>query len=592
MFTSKWRPGGFGGAGWWGSCLPAQDAVRQKVVAVSLDFDAVVVPRTAAERYRAAGLWRDETAADDLRRGARLFPDRPALVTRRSGTGVVATMSYGVLDDWVDRFCAALQSLTPPPGVVAYQLPDWWETVALTLACMRLGKVAVPLLVTVREQQLRQALLLTGAEVCVVPQEWDGYPHARVLAALAGDLPRLAHRVVAGDAAATSAVSFAGVFLERYLPGSGQRGVAAGRSGADADRVCLVLFTSGTTGQAKAVLHSHNTVYASGWNSTLEPVGAAGEALVAATTQTISHLAGLSFAVLGPLARGATGVFQDVHDPAGFLDLAAASGATRIFSAPARLFDLIDEQRRRPRPLSALRCVRSGATPVSPRLVASTEGTFGVPLQTTWGMTEVGWATLVPGDAAPRTSGHSDGCPLPGVEIDLADADPATGTGQLRVRGPSVCLATATPAGQLTLTSGHHDGWYLTGDLVRDDGHGGVRLVSRSADRVGGNLLVPIRDVEEELIEHPAITDLALIGIPDERAGEHVCAVIVPANPAAPPTISELSEFLTSRGVTGWHHPTRLEIASTLPRDQHGKVQRATLRTRYQHPGHDDTQAR
>lgn len=490
-------------------------------------------------------------------------------------------MTYGALNGWVDRFCVALQSLAPPPEVVAYQLPDWWETAALTLACMRLGKVAVPLLVTLREQQLRQALLLTGAQVCVVPQEWDGYPLARVLAALAADLPGLVHRVVVGDAAATSALSFAEVFLGQSFTGPRQAGNAHGWPAVEADRVCLVLFTSGTTGQAKAVLHSHNTVYASGWNSTLEPVGGAGEPLVAATTQTISHLAGMSFALLGPLARGATGVFQDRHDPEGFLDLCAVAGATRIFSAPVRLFDLIDEQRRRPRPLPVLRCIRSGATPVSPRLVAETEDAFGVPLQTTWGMTEVGWATLVPGNAAPRSSARSDGRPLPGVETGLADTDPASGTGQLRVRGPSVCLATTTPAGQLTLTAEHHNGWYPTGDLVRDDGHGGIRLVSRSADRVGGNLLIPIREVEEELIEHPAITDLALIGIPDERAGEHICAVIIPADPAAPPAITELSDFLASRGVTGWYHPTRLEITDTLPRDHLGKIQRTILRARY-----------
>jgi cyclohexanecarboxylate-CoA ligase len=491
--------------------------------------------------------------------------------------GGLVTLTYGQLDGRVDRFCRALRALDPPPRVVAFQLPDWWEAAALTLACMRLGLVAVPLLITLRERELRQALLVTGAQACVVPDEHGGFPHARVLAEIAAGLPGLAHRVVIGDAAATSAADFGDLFL-----GDEPGGAPPPRPATDPDRVCLVLFTSGTTGRAKAVLHSHDTAYAGARNSTVAAGVPAPGILVAATTSPISHMAGLQFAVLGPLTCGGIGVFQDTTDPGQFLDLAARSAATRIFAVPARLFGLLDEQRRQPRRLAALRCIRTGATPISPRLVAGAEEAFGVPVQASWGMTETGWATLVPASPPPGASARSDGQALPGTELDITSAGGACGAGPLRVRGPSVCLATACPAGQLTRTATASGGWYPTGDLARDDGHGGIKITGRTADRVGGNLLIPVHDVEQELATHPAVADVALIGIPDERAGEQACAVIVPAGAA--PTLTDLRDHLTARGVTGWYHPTRLEITSQLPRDHLGKIQRAQLRAAYSPP--------
>jgi cyclohexanecarboxylate-CoA ligase len=538
---------------------------------VSMRFDDVVPSGPVARRYRAAGWWRDGTASDDLRSAARRYPGRTALVTGRGG-GLVR-LTYGQLERQVDRFCRALQVLEPPPRVVAFQLPDWWESAALTLACMRLGLVAMPLLITLRERELRQALQVTGAQVCIVPDEHGGYPHAQVLADIAAGLPGLAHRVVIGDAAATSAADFGDLFLAPVAGG------APPPRPADPDQACLVLFTSGTTGHPKAVLHSHNTAYAGARNSALAAAVPAPGTLVAATTFTISHLAGLQFAVLGPLTCGGTGVFQDTTGPGQFLDLAAQSAATRIFAVPARLFDLLDEQHRQPRHLAALRCIRTGATPISPRLVTGTEHAFGVPVQASWGMTETGWATLVPASQPPGTSARSDGQPLPGVELDITAPAGTASVGHLRVRGPSVCLATASRAGQLTLTASTSEGWYPTGDLARSDGHGGIKITGRTADRVGGNLLIPVHDIEQELATHPAIADVALIGIPDERAGEQVCAVIVPAG--TPPTLAELCGHLTARGVTGWYHPTRLETTSQLPRDHLGKIQQAQLRATY-----------
>jgi cyclohexanecarboxylate-CoA ligase len=208
-----------------------------------------------ARHFRERGWWRDETFLDDLARWARLRPDEPAFVTGRQGE--VRVISYRELDQHVRRFAGGLTALGVGPGdVVAVQLPDWWETAALLLACLRVGAIAQPTLPDLRAREVERVLACTGAKVCVVPDRWGDHGHAEALADMAARLPRLEHRVVFGDSAATGALDFHDCLL-----GAGKLDESAWPS-LDPDRVCLVLFTSGTTGEAKGVLHSFNTLYA------------------------------------------------------------------------------------------------------------------------------------------------------------------------------------------------------------------------------------------------------------------------------------------------------------------------------------------
>ncbi|CAM5230892.1 fatty-acyl-CoA synthase [Streptomyces spiroverticillatus] len=173
------------------------------------------------------------------------------------------------------------------------------------------------------------------------------------------------------------------------------------------------------------------------------------------------------------------------------------------------------------------------------------------------------------------TSAHSDGMPVSGVEI--APADSPDEVQPLRVRGPSVCLATGDADG-LRLTWEHDDGWYSTGDLIRRLPDGSVRFMSRTAERVGGSFLVPVRDVEAVLDEHPSVDEAVLVGVPDDLGNEQVCAVVTPGSTT--PTLDELRAHLTGRGVTDWFQPTLLYVVDAIPRDHLGKPRRGELRDR------------
>ncbi|MGH8574767.1 MAG: AMP-binding protein, partial [Gammaproteobacteria bacterium] len=335
------------------------------------------------------------------------------MINGRSRDGTVHAVSYRELDQHVQQFAGGLYDLGVRTGdVVAFQLPDWWETAALLLAAMRVGAIAQPLVPELRARELERVLARTAARVCVVVDSWAGFGHADALAEMAPRLPHLQHRVVFGDAASTDALDFHDCFFsgpENSMP----RPLPA----LEPDRACLVLFTSGSTGEAKGVLHSFNTIYAGARGLTAETTALAPGVDKAAVTSRISHIAGPLWSVFGILLSGGTGIYQDTSDPERMLDLMELAGVTRLLATPPRLFDLLDAQQRRPRSLPSLHTVVSGATPIPSHLVSTVRQVFGVPLRAVWGMTEVVVGSVVGIDDPPDWSAHSDGRALPGLEL-------------------------------------------------------------------------------------------------------------------------------------------------------------------------------
>jgi len=532
-----------------------------------------------ARRYRDNGWWRDETFLDDLAGWVRVHPDAPAFINGRSRGGV-EVLSYQEFDQHVRRLARGLYDLGVRTGdVVALQLPDWWETAALLLACMRVGAIAQPMVPELRAREIERTLFRTSARVCIVVEDWAGFDHSQALAEMAPRLPQLRHRVVYGDAASTGALDF-----HECLLGKGGKTETPDLSPLpvlDPDRPCLVLFTSGSTGEAKGVLHSCNTIYAGTSGFTAATTASVPGDDRAAGTLRMTHIAGPLWMLFGTLLSGGAGVFQDAFDPDQLLDLMEQAGATRLLATPPKMFQLIEAQRRRARPLASLHTIGAGATTIPPELVPAVQETFGVPLRAVWGMTEVVVGTIVGADDPPGWSAHSDGRALPGLELRIVTPDGDEGTGSLQVRGAALCLGTVTGDGRIAPATDSADGWFDTGDLARPDGRGGIRIVGRVADRIydkGASVMIPVRDVEEELLLNPAVKDVGIIACPDGDL-EDVCAVVVPAG--EPPTLDDLRGFLRERGMTESYYPTRLEFAEALPRDPLGKIRKYQLREQF-----------
>ncbi|MCK2218436.1 AMP-binding protein [Actinomadura sp. ATCC 31491] len=528
-------------------------------------------PVTAA-RHRAVGHWRDETVVDDLARARAAVPGQVALIASSAHRRERArTLTYGELGERADRFAAGLHALGVRRGqVVAFQLPNWWETVALALACAHLGAVVLPLKLGMGAHELRRRLRVCGAAVCVTVDRWDGVEHAGVLAEAATGLPGLRHRVVLGDAAATAAVDF-----DARLRGA--RGPLPPPTPLSADEVALVAFTSGTTGDALGVLHSSNTMYAA-ISRTDGPVQDP-----VAVASVIGVPAGYRKIVLETVLRRRRVLISDSPDPGRWLALLAEHRATSMTAIPRLLRDLAAEQRLRPRPLTELRRLNSIAAPLTVADALLIREHLGAELVNGWGMTETGGGLGTSAADPPGWPGRSIGTPRRGVEVRLRD-EPGAGPGvrRLAVRSPSVCLGTfRRDTGRPVWLPREHDGWYDTGDLVRDDGRGGLQYLGRAADRISGPgaSMIPVHDVEEGLRKHAGVADVALVGYPSAEHGELPCAVVVPAADP-PPSLKELRDHLTGRGMSRWQLPTRLLLAPALPRNDLGKVRKDQLRQR------------
>lgn len=538
-----------------------------------------------ASAFYEAGWWRPSTLLDDVAEHARALPDRAAVISYEDGVHA-RTLTYRQLAQTVERFAGALLRLDVGPGdVVVVYLPNRWMLTPLYLACGRIGAIASPVIPVLGGRELAHVLSASQAKLCITVDTFGDGDYGQRLAEVAPD--SLQTRVVVGDAAATDAVSFAEVFDDPDADIGDSSGWPAPIG---ADDPALLLYTSGTGGQMKGVVHSHNTVYAAA-RGVSEPHSLTADDVVS-IPNFMTHMAGATYAGLMPVLLGATCVMQDTNtDMALLLDLVEAHGVTWAYASPSYLTALLDAQRDKPRDTSSLKRIVSGSAPVQPDLIAQVRDVFGVPLHTLWGMTENGAVTVTRPDDPEGWGAHSDGRPMPWMQVridtsadiggDLTEADADAGAGRLLVRGASQCLGYLDQR-ELYDECVDADGWFDTGDLARDDGRGGIRITGRRSDLItrASGQKVSTLEVETVLLRHPSIADVVLVGYPDPKVPgtELACAVVVAAGNA--PTLAELHDYLRGEQMAEVLWPDRVQFVWELPTNSIGKVLRHPLRKR------------
>jgi len=413
------------------------------------------------------------------------------------------------------------------------------------------GMVIVPLNARHAPAELRYALKDAGARVLFAGLE-------------IADLPDCVEHVfdLAGGYEALLAASPARAFVE-----------------CDEDAVAGLFYTGGTTGQAKGVMLTHRNLVANAIHfQWVWPFDASTRWLVAAP---LFHAAG-SLAVLATVWQAGHQVLLGTFDAATALDLIAAHGVTHTLLVPSMLAALTDEQMARPRELPTLRGISHGGSPIATETLRRAHQAFpDAELLHLYGTTET--APIVTGlrheeslldDPCIRSCGQ----PVPGVDVELCDLDGgpvALGeVGELRVRGANVMLGYWNKPTQTAEVL--HDGWYRTGDLGYADGRDHVYLVDRAKDMiVTGGENVYGTEVEEVLYAHGAVLEAAVFGVPDERWGEAVYAVVVPRSDVDPDT---LIAHCRSR-IAGYKVPKHVELrAEPLPKSAAGKVLKRELR--------------
>jgi cyclohexanecarboxylate-CoA ligase len=520
----------------------------------------------------ARGDWRDATLLDHLRQAVAQTPDKTAVVAIRSdGAAQERRISYRELDDLSDRVAGNLRARGVGPGdTVSFQLPNWWEFTALHLGCLKLGAVSNPLMVIFRERELGFMLALAETKVLVVPVRFRGFDYPAMVARVRDRLPALRHVFSAGgdspDAEPFDAL-LAPVEAAVNPPGPHDVGP---------DDVIQLLYTSGTTGEPKGVLHTSNTLL-----SNLVPFAerlGLGRDDVIHMPSPLAHQLGFMYGLVLPVMLGATAVLQDVFAAPEMARQIVQERATVTLGATPFLNDLTDYVEQTGMVTDSLRVFASAGAPIPRALVSKARKTLGAAIVSAWGMSENGAVTTTRLDDPEEKATSTDGCTLLGMEIRVVDpngADVPDGElGLLQARG---CSNFVGYLKRPELDNTDAEGWFDTGDLARMEG-GYIRIAGRSKDIIiRGGENIPVVEVENLLFRHPAIAEVAIVGYPDARLGERACA-FVKLREGATLTFAEMTAHLDAQHMARQYVPERLEIVAEMPRTPSGKVQKFRLR--------------
>jgi acyl-CoA synthetase (AMP-forming)/AMP-acid ligase II len=523
--------------------------------------------------FRAAGYWGDTTLPEFVDRWADEEPAHPYV------SDAAGEFTYGEFREAAWNLASAFAELGVEPGDrVAVQLPNWNEYFLVYAACARLGAVMIPVVAVYREGEVRFIVENAGAVGLVTCGEFRGFDHAAMANSIAESVPGLAFRVVVRGEARDGATA-----LDELL--ATVRDTSGLPPMPSADQPHLILYSSGTEAHPKGCLHT--------WNSSSflpkQAVGALGMGRedVMFMPSPVTHALGLTLGVMAPTIAGASVHLLDIFDPAVALERMAAYQCTGTASPAPFIRMMLDAFDPSVHDVSRLRFWLSAGAPIPKALVEEAAARFsGCRVVSAYGSSEVMMATVCrPEDSVERVA-SSDGSPVPGVEIRIVDLDeheaPTGSDGEIRYRGPGR-LVEYWNRPDLTAGATDSEGWWRTGDLGRLDEDGYLRVTGRLKDIIiRGGFNISAREVEEALLEHPAIANVALVGLPDPVVGERACAVIV-LRDGATASIDDLREFLTvERKIAIWKVPERLEFVDDFPLTATGKIKKFALRDRFQ----------
>ena len=526
-----------------------------------------------ARGYRDAGLWSGASLADAFARTAARRGDAIALIE----DGVA--LSYAELAARVDAFAAGLAQRGVAAGdAVAYMLPNWWEAAATFLAAVSLGAHAVPIVPILRAREVGVILRQTRPRAIVLPASFRGTDFVAlvrdVVAAIDGFDPLLVvARADAGDDGART-VRFEDVASTE----AGTTPVA--RRAVDPDTLALVIYTSGSTADPKGAMHSHQTLSAE--LASLVHAHGLGDSDRVLMPSPLTHVSGVIHGILAPALLGTSVVLQDRWDPSAALAAVAQHRVTYMIGAPTFLQEMLAQPSLGEHDLSSLRLFSCGGASVAPELMRL--GRARIPNLVTkrsYGSSEFPTIATTTAEDALARGLDTEGRALRGVEIRVTDEAgvplAAGAEGEIRARGPDCFLGYVDAA--LDAECFDADGFFRTGDLGIADADGYLRITGRVKDiivRKGEK--ISAREVEDLLLEHPAIADAALIPLADARTGERACACVQLARDTAPLALDALVAFLRARDLTPQKLPEQLELVDEFPRTPSGKINKRLLR--------------
>jgi len=546
-------------------------------------YDPPFPQQWSAECHR-RGLWRDEILFDHVLAHAGRHPTKIAVVD--SG----GAYRY---DDLAAETLALAGGLlvrgVEPGDVVLVALPPVRQFVPAILAPERIGAVVANVMPTLGSRELSRIIRLAQPRAVVTVAAFRRHRPAETITSLLARQGRRCTVIVAGDGGSPPATA-GGVPVTTYgaVVGTGRRAVRHLPGPPAADAVANLAFTTGSSGEPKGVLHTHNTSMLAVRSTARRQE--LGEDDVFHAALPVGHTFGHFYGVRLGLLAGGLIVMQPSWDAQEMLRLAREHRITHSAGTPTYLADLVARQSGRDDSLASLRVFTCAGARLDTALAHQAAEQLPGRLSLAYGMSEAGHvASTGPGDDVASAIGTC-GRPQPEttVRIEAVTGSAGTGGGEIVITGPSV-----TPGylqgREFSSRFLDGNGSYRTGDLGRFDGNGYLVLTGRIKELViRGGEKIPVGEIEGLLRTCPGVSDAVIVGVPHARLGERCVAVVEPAAGAGL-TLSALASFLEARGVTRAFWPEELVTVARLPRNDVGKWVRAEVsqlaRDRLRAPG-------
>lgn len=485
-------------------------------------------------------------------------------------------LTFAQINDRANALAAALHELGIGAGDrIALSLPNWPEFVVSMFAAAKLGAVVVPLNPNYTVPELQYMIRHSEAAVVVTVETFNDVDYLELYEGILPSLPELQYLVTVGE---EDLWYDDRIYQYEDLLSSGEGREVPAVEVDPAEDVFAILYTSGTMGKPKGVALTHENLLVTAAR-TADAVSLTEDDIVFGVT-TVFHVFGLGPGILGTLMAGASLVLQEQFDPAEALELIERHRVTVHYGVPTVFITELREAEHAKRDLSSLRAGIVAGAPITDEMVRRIRAEFCPNLLVAYSLVETASTVSItqvedPADKQIFTVGR----PLPGTEVRVFDLDgtvlPVESLGELAVRGPGVMKGYYRQPGETTQAF-DEDGFFLTGDLGMVDEEGYIHIVGRRKELIirGGFNIYP-REVEDRLHAHPAVQDVAVVGVPHEVLGELVCACIVPIEGAIV-TGDEIMEWCRG-ALADYKVPDLVRFLDAFPLTGSGKIRRVEL---------------
>jgi len=520
---------------------------------------------THLARYVKSKVWRGRTVAQSAVELASRSPELNIF------PGSVPEYDLGRLVADAEALAASLQELGVRSGdVVSFQLPNWQEAAIINIACAFVGAVVTPIVPIYRDAEVGQMLLDSGSRLHFTAETFRSFDYAAMLERLRPTLPQLMSvGFVRGTTSAFNLQDMISAGRSRKLKAHDVRSSA----------VKLLLYTSGTTGRPKGVLHSHDTLTRFIENCNRHWQVKVGELLL--MPSPVTHITGYGFGLEMPFISGTRTLLMESWNAAEAARLIDAFGVVGTVSATPFLQELADVAMRTGTSLPSLRFFGCGGAAVPPDLVRNANSTFTQSCAfRVFGCSEapmvtLGWLGRENAERAATTDGQIQDYEVRVVD-EAGQALAREQTGEILVRGPAMFLGYADDA--QSRESITEDGFFRTGDVGLVTREDSVIITGRKKDLIirGGENISP-KEVEDVLHRLEGVAEASVVSMPHPRLGEGICAYVVLRSGHDLDTPKIIGHVAAS-GLAKQKIPERIELVDSLPKTASGKVRKDILR--------------